>query len=319
MWFLAEMYNATKTSSYLQGAEKIAQYIEKEIIPSGKWIDFEQFYSCGRRSWTFDKDIAQNQWTRGNLCLIWASEGFASLHRATGDDRYALDGSVCIDYLTFTQCSWNPHYIYTAYPFGGFSVDNSDCATFLDARQAICVRPLAYWGIALGRQDLIERAVAAARSSVVLINHPRHEANDIYKYTNLYPFGFGPENIDHEASPISAMRTHTSWGEGSGVYTGLAEALRALGSVYVNPEKNIAVGVDGILVKSMNIDGNMIDLELENMLTRSWLALPWVKPFPATVKIDSDKSWNLTINGINIKNQSRSIDLTILPDGSVKL
>ncbi|MFA5814565.1 MAG: hypothetical protein WC865_02980 [Bacteroidales bacterium] len=318
LWFLAELYNATKNKSYLNGAEKIAGYLEKEIIPGCKWVDFEQFYSCGRRPWTFDRDIAQNQWAKGNLAIIWATEGFGALHRATGSETAAVSGAACADYLAFSQCSWNPHYIYTAYPFGGFGVDNSDCATFLDARQAICVEPFAYWGKVLGRQDLIERAIAAARSSVVLINHPRHEVNGIYKYTNLYPFGFGPENIDHEASPISAMRTHTSWGEGSGVYTGLAEALRTLGSVYVNPEKNIAVGIDGILVKRIKVNGKNIELNLENLLSKNRLKMPWENPFAATIKIDSKETWNVTINGNKFRVINNSIELTVMPDGSFK-
>ena len=318
LWFLAELYNVTKEKTYLQGAEKIAAYLEKEIIPGAKWVDFEQFYSCGRRSWTFDRDIAQNQWARGNLAIIWATEGFAALHRATGSEKAAVSGAACADYLAFSQCSWNPHYIYTAYPFGGFGVDNSDCATFLDARQAIVVEPFAYWGKVLGRQDLIERAVAAARSSVVLINHPRHEKNGIYKYTNLYPFGFGPENIDHEASPISAMRTHTSWGEGSGVYTGLAEALRMLGSVYLSPEKHLSVGVDGILVKSMVVSGENIELTLESLLTGKRLAMAWEKSFDAVIRIDSPKRWNVTVNGKKIQAAGNSIPLTVMPDGSFK-
>ena len=317
LWFLAELYNATRDTSYLKGAEKIADYLEKEIIPSAKWIDFEQFYSCGRRPWTFDRDISQHQWTRGNLSVIWATEGFGALHRATGSEKYSNDGAACADYLAFTQCSWNPHYIYTAYPFGGFGVDNSDCTTFLDARQAICVEPFAYWGKILGRQDLIERAIAAARSSVVLINHPRHVVNGIYRYTNLYPFGFGPENIDHEASPISAMRTHTSWGEGSGVYTGLAEALRNLGSAYINPDKKIAVGVDGILVKNFKTEGDTIELYIENLLSKDRLKMPWEQPFTATFKIDSQKTWNIKINGEMFKDINNNVELQIMPDGSV--
>jgi hypothetical protein len=318
MWFLAEMFNITGERAFLNGAIKIAGYLEKEIIPGGKWVDFEQFYSCGRRPWTFDRDISQNQWANGNLAVIWATEGFGALHRATSEEKYAIDGAACADFLVFSQCSWNPHYIYTAYPFGGFGVDNGDCATFLDARQAIVVEPLAYWGIALGRQDLLERAVAAARSSVVLINHPRHEKNGIYKYTNLYPFGFGPENIDHEASPISAMRTHTSWGEGSGVYTGLADALRLLGSVYVNPDKAIAVGTDGIVVKSLKVSGNTINLILENLLTGKRLAMPWEAPFEATIRIDSPKSWQVYVNGNLYTTKDQRISVTALPDGTFR-
>ena len=87
----------------------------------------------------------------------------------------------------------------------------------LDARQAEMVKPFIWYGKTLGRQDLLERGIAAAKSSVVLMNLPGHKENNIYRHTNIYPYGIGPENIDHEAHPQSAMRTHPSWGEGSGV------------------------------------------------------------------------------------------------------
>ena len=133
------------------------------VVRYRKWIDMEQYLSCGFKPLSFTRDRLQNQIARGNLCVIWAAEGFASLAEATGSDRYVKDGLRAVDYLVFTQCSWNPHYIYTAIPFGGFGVDNSDVTSFLDARQAETVKPLIWYAKKSGRQDLLERAVAAAR------------------------------------------------------------------------------------------------------------------------------------------------------------
>lgn len=72
---------------------------------------------------------------------MWGAEGFKALYNATKEDKYLIEGEKCIDYLTFTQCIWDPHYVYTAFPFGGYSLDNSDTGTYLDARQADVVRP----------------------------------------------------------------------------------------------------------------------------------------------------------------------------------
>lgn len=295
-WFLAELYNATKEEKYLAGAKRIADYLAKEIIPEAKWIDSEQFYSCGNRPLFFQRDKVQNQIARGSLCIMWAVDAYRALHMATGDVQYLNDGVACVDYLTFFQCSWNPHYIYTAYPFGGFSVDNADSGTYLDARQADVVKSFIYFGKELGRQDLLERAVAAARSSIVLINHPRHKVNDVYAHTNIYPFGLGPENIDHEAYPQSAMRTHPSWGEGSGIYTGLAEAFNGLGSLYINGAKQLAVGVDGLHIKKIEYYDDHANLEIENCLSEKYLDMPWEKDFRIKVKVDGKLDY-LLING----------------------
>ncbi len=251
LWFLAEMHNATRREDCLRGARRIAEYLEREILPGAKWIDLEQSLSCGAKPYSLLRDEWQNQYYRGNLCLFWAAEGFAALHRAEGDTRWLRDGERCLDYLSFSQCVWDPHFIYTAFPFGGFTVDNSDTATMLDARQADAVRPFLWYGKILGRQDLLERGLAAARSSVVLINHPLHKSLGIYRHPNVYPTGLGPENIDHEGHPQSAMRTHPSWGEASGVFTGLAEAMRELGGAPTNTAGLIGAGPDGLGIQPL--------------------------------------------------------------------
>lgn len=324
MWFLAEFHNATQEAKYRAGARRIAAYTQKEILPEAKWIDHEQYSSCGAKPYTFVRDKWQNQPARANLCVIWAAEGFAALHRATRDDRYLKAGERCIDYLTFTQCCWDPHYIYTAFPFGGSSVDNSDNATMLDARQAETAEPFIWYGKALGRQDLLERGVAAARSSIVLIHHPRHVKNDIYGYPN-WPLGLGPENIDHEAHPQSPMRTHPSWGESSGVFTGLAEACRELGGVYVHYNKRLAVGANGIRVKRVAFEQRKLSVELESWLAAKYLKMPWAKAFVTDLLVEGLPEKTpiaLTVNGAAVGTFHTApvrIPLRVLPDGSVQV
>ena len=323
MWFLAELYNATRDTKYLDGAQKIGKYIEAEILPEQKWVDMEQFFSCGNRPFEFERDQWQNQVARGNLALFWAIEGYAALYRATQDTNVLKLGEQCVDYVTFTQTCWEPHFIYTAFPFGGFTVDNADNATFLDARQAEMVRPFIWYGKKLGRQDLLERGVAAARSSVVLINHPRHKENNIYRHTNIYSFGLGPENIDHEAHPQSAMRTHPSWGEGSGVFTGLAEALRGLNGAYINLEKGIHVGVDGVLIEDVKLEGNEFRISIKSMLHQ--MKMSWDKPFDVAITIEGMEleGYNLIINGEKqgefSKDKLKQLKLMIDSKGQISL
>jgi len=311
MWFLAELYNSTQEKKYLEGAKKISDYLEKEILPEQKWVDMEQFFSCGKKPFEFTRDRWQNQIARGNLALFWAIEGYAALYRATADKNILALGEQCIDYVTFTQACWEPHFIYTAFPFGGFTVDNSDNATNLDARQAEMVRSYIWYGKTLGRQDLLERGVAAARSSVVLINHPRHKANNIYRHTNIYPFGLGPENIDHEAHPQSAMRTHPSWGEGSGVFTGLAEAGRALGGIYIDFEKEMFIGVDGIRVDKAVLQDNEVHLKVTNMLAD--LTLSWEKSYTTKLHVRgiAPGNYKLIINGNKSQQVFNELDLNL--------
>ncbi len=321
MWFLACMYNITKESKYKTAAEKIAAFIQKEILPEQKWVDMEQYYSCGAKPLEFERDLWQNQVARGNLTTIWASEGYAQLYTATGNKKYLQQGESCIDYLCFSQCSWNPHYIYTAFPFGGFTADNSDNATYLDARQAETVKPFIWYGKILGRQDLLERGVAAARASCVLLNLPEHHANGIYAYTNIYPYGLGPENIDHEGHPQSAMRTSPSWGEGSGVFTGLAEAYRELNGGFVDFNKGIKIGVNGIRIDHASISGNHIYLTIRGLF--GYLKMNWHQSFELSLMLQglNQNEYLLSINNgpaSNVKkDELDKLSIHVYPNGSI--
>jgi hypothetical protein len=318
LWFLSNLYRSTSDPVYLEGAKKIAVYLEQEILPEAKWIDMEQYLSCGAKPLSFTRDRLQHQIARGNLCVIWAAEGFASLADATGSERYVKDGLMAVDYLVFTQCSWNPHYIYTAFPFGGFAVDNADVTTFLDARQAEAVKPLIWYAKKAGRQDLLERAVAAARSSIVLINHPLHKSNNIYRHTNIYPFGLGPENIDHEGYPQSAMRTHPSWGEGSGIYTGLAEAARSLGGLYINTEKEIATGVDGLRISKIIFKDDRVEIDVDSWLSGKYLNEPWTKPYMTKLVVEGDVRLIL-FNNEKIELDGNTIGIEVSPGKYVRI
>jgi hypothetical protein len=323
MWFLSAYYNATRNDKYRKGAVRIAAFLEKEILPEAKWVDMEQYYSCGKKPLEFQRDVWQHQVVRGNLANIWACEGFAALYDATGDNRYLKMGEECIDYISFSQCVWEPHFIYTAFPFGGFTADNSDNATMLDARQAEMVKSYIWYGKALGRQDLLERGIAAAKSSVVLMNLPEHKDNNIYRHTNIYPYGLGPENIDHEAHPQSAMRTHPSWGEGSGIFTGLAEAYRELQGGYVDVKQSMGVGVNGIVIEQASIRGNDIKLVIRNQL--AGLKTPWSSIYSTTIKITgtSRGQYRIWLNNKPSKvfshEQLKKITLKIHPNGDIEI
>ncbi len=323
MWFLAAYYNATQENKYREGAKKIAAFLEREILPEAKWVDMEQYFSCGKKPLDFERDIWQHQVVRGNLANIWACEGFAALYQATGENRYLKMGEQSVDYVSFSQCIWDPHFIYTAFPFGGFTADNSDNATMLDARQAEMVKPFIWYGKTLGRQDLLERGIAAAKSSVVLMNLTNHQKNNIYRHTNIYPYGLGPENIDHEAHPQSAMRTHPSWGEGSGVFTGLAEAYRELSGGYIDFEKGMYVGVNGIVIEEAQLSGGIITLTINNQL--SGLVAPWKGVYKTNLEITglNKGEYKLSLNGNEAKRytdeQLKNITLTINPDGKIEI
>lgn len=298
MWFLAAMYNVTKQRKYLDGAQRIGTYISTQIIPTAKWIDMEQYVSCGQKPFTMIRDEWQGQWFRGNLCVDWAAEGFAALYEATHNRAWLEAGEKCIDYLSFTQSCWSPNFVYTANPFGGFSTDNGDDAALMDQRQADFVKAYIYYGLKLNRADLLERGVAAGRAACVLIHNKRHVENGITTTPLLYPEGMASENIDHEGISQWPMRTHPLWGEGIAVFTGLSEIRRRLGGLYIDLDNDIVVGADGVKVlsDSRSADGKR-KIQVGSFMSAAYYKHPYEQPFTIDVVIHSSRGQKLLLNG----------------------
>ena len=302
MWFLAEMAVATGDARYRAGAERIAAYLRTEILPQQRWVDLEVYYSCGRNPLGLTQDQTQGMPIRGNLSALWAAKGFLALHAATRDRSHLETGALVADYLSFSQACWDPHYVYTANPFGGCTADNLDTANWLDARQCELVDPFIRYGLALGRADLVERGVAAARASTVLIHHPRHIDNDIYAHVNLYGFGLGPENINHHGHNQSTMRTHPSWGECSGIFTGLADAARLTEGGILDLAQGLAVGTDGIHLALERKEG-VFHVTAEGRLSK--LARPWDQPYPILLLVHGPVQPPLYLNGLPVTPEPR--------------
>jgi len=319
IWVLSELFRATNEKKYLDAAIKMAKFITDEVLPLQKWYDFETFYSCAVKKETFF-DERTGQFPANNMAISWALEGFASLYDITNNPAYLKSAESIADYSIFYQAVWAPHYITTAYPFGGFSSQNSD-AEWLDQRSHRFANGLVRIGLLTGRQDLIERGIAATRASLTLVNHPRHVQNDIYKFPN-FPVGLGPENIDHEGFPQMPLRSGPSWCEIGGL-AAAAHVLYQLGGVYVNVKTNIALGIDGVSVMDHSLQGEIIKLRLKSLM--SGLTVPYEEAFTVELNIVGleDKDYSLVLNDASpmvLKSKElASLKLNIYPDDKVTI
>ena len=330
MWFLATLYEVTREEKYLHGAERIAAYMMRNVLPRQNWRDLEFFFSCAQNPLS-TRDVHQGQPPRGVLSMLWGMRGFAALYRATGEKDYLDAGEQVVDYMGLYQTVWDPHYVYAAYAFGGSDTDNGEAA-WLNGHQTQWVEPMIWYAKTLGRQDILERAVAAAHASVTLIHHPRHQANDIWSYPeetfSIFdveepPWGLGPENISHEGHPQSAARTSPSLGEGSAVSTGLGEAYRALGGAYVDVSKGLAVGVNGLRIQGVALRERTLDLDIEGFLDE--LDVPWEKPYATELRIvglPDGGNYDLVLGNASpvkvVASQLARFPVVVHPDGAVR-
>ncbi|MBZ5560936.1 MAG: hypothetical protein LAP13_00790 [Acidobacteriia bacterium] len=318
IWFLCELYQATREKKYLDAAERIATFLKKEILPQQRWYDFETFYSCSIKPENFF-DSYTGQWPQCTLSMLWAIDGFASLYEATGNSDYLRNAEAVADYAGLFQAVWQPHFMISAYVFGGFRSQNSD-AEWLDMRQSLFGEALARLGQLAGRQDLLERGVAAVRASFAIINHPRHIENDIFRYPR-YPFGIEPENIDHEGLPQNPLRSGFDWGEGGGL-AAAATLLRRLGGAYLDFEKKVSVGVDGIYIKSFELQKKLIRIELVNQLALLPAAFNFTYPIQVRLEGLAPGKYELGVNGNKLGSievpVSEGVRLEIGPAGITK-
>lgn len=278
-WFFMELYEVTRDPRYLGAAKQLADFLIREILSRQRWADFETFYSCSPKPEDmFDRKTGQ--WPQNTLSMLWAMQGFSALANSTGDSQYCSAAEAVADYSHFYQACWHPHFIRTAYAFGGFRPQNSD-AEWLDMRSSSAAEALLTVARLTHRQDLYERSVAAMRASFAAINHPRHVDNDIVRLPR-YPVGIEPENIDHTGVSQVPFRSGFDWGEG-GALVAAAELQRHCSSIFVDVNHDIAVGIDGIAVRSFVRDANTLRLELENQLAA--LPRPWAEPHRAYLRV----------------------------------
>ncbi|MCX6872842.1 MAG: Ig-like domain-containing protein [Verrucomicrobia bacterium] len=319
VWTLSELYLATGQQKYLDGAKKAANFLLTQVMPQQRWADFEAFYSCAIKPETYI-DTHTGQWPCNTMSMSWALQGFLSLHEATQDNQYLDAAAATADFAALFQSAWAPEYVITAYPFGGMLSQKGD-AEWLDQRAHRFAEPFVRIGLLTGRQDLVERGIAAGRSSLTLVNHVRHQANGIYAYTD-YPLGLGPENIDHEGFPQRPLTSGPSWTSMGGL-AGMAQVLNRLGGAYVDFDQNVAVGVDGLKIVSFQRNGDTVNLVVESQLAA--LPVPYDQSYLVAVRMSGlpAGAYNLVINNLAPVSSSKiansTIKLKVSADGTVAL
>jgi hypothetical protein len=216
--FLLKLYELIPKEEFLAAALKAMRIVMKEIIPEGRWEDFETYWSCctfGQQEGVGKKIIRNNMYKQCNFSMFWTAEALYQCFIITKDPEYLHLGERCLDEMLMTQASWQPPYMFVNV-LGGFGVMNCD-GEWNDSRQSLFAELIIQYGIELNRPEYIERGVAALRSSYVMMYCPENERTK-QQWEEAYPFfkeedyGFMMENYGHsgETGPN---------GEGMGVFT----------------------------------------------------------------------------------------------------
>ena len=268
-WYLQEMLlknkiGASSIGQYKKAILRSLNFLDRYVLPNQRFEDFELYFSCSAKPMHYF-DSTTNLYGQNTLSIQWCAEAYLAAYRLFKDVKYLKQGEYCLNILGLYQQVWNPPFI-NLYAFGGFGVQNTD-AEWNDARQAQFAETYLNYYFATGNSDYLERCVYACRSAFALMVIPENKniCPENYQGTESNGESFTgsmAENYGHSGYNSRSYQSGFHWGTGSALTTA-AILKNKLGDIYIG--NGIAMGIDGIVVKKMNIANNEIQLTTKRL------------------------------------------------------
>jgi hypothetical protein len=280
-FFLAELGKVTGERRYIEAAERVMTFIEREVLPRQRWFDFETFISCARKPYDF-YDTLTTQYPQNNVSTLSASMAYLKLYEVTGNPRYLELGEQVTDYLCLTQQVWN-HPSMMPKLVGGFTTQNTD-AEWSDARQGYAANLFLDYYNATGRLEYLERAVAAARSGFAVAPY---------------------ENWAHAGYGYWRYFSGIHWGTGT-VMASVEMMDDQLGDAYVDVQRSQGVGFNACSVQGVNVSGDCLEIGVS-------AAAVWKEPLRFRFSgLETDRHYQVRVNGAPVAEASGA---QLLADG----
>jgi hypothetical protein len=256
--FLLKLAELTGEAKYREAAFRAMDAVLEEIVPDGRWEDYETYWSCNRwgRDEILGSKIERNAMHKQNtLSMFWTAEALLETYRATGSPLYLQWGRRTLDELSMAQQVWQPPFIYVP-ALGGFGVMNAD-GEWNDSRETLFAELFLDYYRETGEADYFERGVAALKSGFVMMYCPENTTvkkmwETVYPWFGPEDYGFTMENYAHggRTSPEGAgMGTFTiyDWGNGAAAEAAM-RILDHYGDVFIDDARSQAFGIDKVRV-----------------------------------------------------------------------
>jgi len=216
--FLLKLYELTGKEEYKQSALMAMNAVIENIIPTGKWEDFETYWSCSRYGSVHlvgKKEERNNMYKHNNFSMFWTTEALLAAYHVTGDTTYLELGRRTLDEMLMTQASWQPPFMYVNV-LGGFGVLNAD-GEWNDSRQSLFAEIILQYGKVLNIPEYKERGIAALKASFVMMYCPENIQTKI-QWEKVWPF-FGPDDYGFTMENYGHGGRTSIEGEGMGEFT----------------------------------------------------------------------------------------------------
>jgi hypothetical protein len=228
------------------------------VLPRQRFDDFELYFSCSNKPLDFYDPVTQ-MYGQNTLSIQWTAEAFRAAYLLFHDPQDLIAGRFAADLLSLYQQVWRPPYL-DFYGFGGFGVMNTD-AEWNDARQAQFAETLANYYELTKELRYLERAVAAERAgfALMVMDENKQICPRNYQGTErqLEIHGASAENYGHRGLNARSYQSGFHWGTGSALTTAALLHWR-YSDLYVDAVSGRALGLDGVIVKSVRRRGHTI-------------------------------------------------------------
>lgn len=273
--FLLKLAEITKNEKYADSALKAMDVVISEIIPQGRWEDFETYWSCsgyGSQNYVGKKFERNDMFKQNNFSIYWTAEALLEAYKKTGEKRYLHWGNRTLDELAMTQQVWQPPFIYIP-ALGGFGVMNFD-GEWNDSRQTLFAELYMNYYKETGDEELFERGICAIKAGFVMMYCPENpEVKKLWE--KRYSF-FGPEDYGFTMENYGHVGVTSPQGVGMGSFTiydwgnGAASEARNriydhYGDVYIDRKRNHSFSIDG----SVSVKTEKHQVIIENMTENS--------------------------------------------------
>lgn len=254
--FLLKLAKLTGVEAYRAAARRALEAVVREIVPAGRWEDFETYWSCcawGRDTQLGRKVERNAMFKQCTFSMFWTAEALLAAYRETRSPRYLAWGRRTLDELAMAQQVWQPPYIHVP-ALGGFGVMNCD-GEWNDSRETLFAELFLDYYRETGEPDLFERGVAALRSGFIMMycpENPRVKAmwEKVYPWFGPADYGFTMENYGHggrTSAEGEGMGSFTIYDWGNGAAAEAANRiLDHFGQVYVDRKRGAAFGLDAV-------------------------------------------------------------------------
>ena len=263
LMFLMELYKKEQNDAIISIGKKIAEYIEREIIPQDKWHDYEPFFSCTNLPLDV-YDVHTKSHIMNLLCVYWCAEGIKELFKISGNKHYLELGERVLAILSLFQQVWDMPNL-SFHTLGGFGSQNAD-AEVSDARQGLFVRTYMEYYLLTGKEEYMERGIATLRACWAMQLLPEYK--DIcpgnvkgIKTLDGIDKGCICENYGHSGHDLRVPGyIMFDWGVGTSASAN-AYIKQRFGDLFVDFKEKKVFGIDGINIRSYQFEDNTVKIE----------------------------------------------------------